>query len=59
MKDLSKIPEKFHILFSDKKVDYNIEEIAQLINEYNNWSIQETLKLIDNGLSKTKRSIQD
>ncbi len=59
MRDLSKIPEKFHILFSDKKVEVNIVDMATLINEYNNWSIQETLKLIDNGLSKNKKSIQD
>lgn len=58
MKDLTKIPEKFHILFSDD-VKYDNKEINQLVNEYNFWSMNEALKKKPNELSKNKKSLQD
>lgn len=53
MKDLSKIPEKFHILFTDvswnkgnesKLTSLQRADMNQLFLEYNSWCIQEALK---------------
>jgi hypothetical protein len=53
MKDLSKIPEKFHILFTDVSWSKGNEsklsslqrgDMNQLYLEYNSWCIQEALK---------------
>jgi hypothetical protein len=58
MKDLTKIPQEFHILFSDN-VKYDNKEINQLVNEYNFWSMNEALKKKSNELSKNPATIQD
>lgn len=58
MRDLTKIPEKFHILFSDN-VKYDNKEINQLVTDYNFWVMDEALKKTSNELSKNKKSVQN
>lgn len=52
MKDLSTIPEKFHILFNSdwnkgvesEMTSMNKSELNELYLEYNKWNIQQSLK---------------
>lgn len=59
MRDLTKIPEKFHILFSEN-VKYDNKEINQLVTDYNFWVMDEAIKKNSNNeLSKDKTTLQN